>query len=65
MLLLDKVIEPSININNCFSILLEVMRESGYDYVEQLATTIVCVSLCCVVCAVMCVLCCVGGSVVS
>ena len=56
MLLLDRVIDPSINIdNNYFNILLEVMKESDYGNLKELASKIDHVCLCCVVLCVLCV----------
>ena len=50
--LLDKVIEPSIKINDYSSLnkLLRVMKESDYDRMKQLAATIDRVCLCLCVC---------------
>ena len=58
MLLLDRVIDPFINIdNNSFNILLKVMKESDYGNLKELASKIDQVCLCCVVCVLYCVVC--------
>ena len=57
---LDKIIQPSIDINNnsSFNKLLKVMNESDYDRMKQLAETInlVCVYLCVYMCVGVCLI---------